>query len=239
MIAVKEEGLVRKSREAWQVEGGEEQRSQVWRNNKWASWRSLFLRLRDDTKTPQGNFRVRCGIQLSSTNIELFKDRLLMNDIFVPHLSLSYPKDTRQPSPLRLTCTTCCRFMRLRAATICQPTKGLKSQPETLRTSHDTWITRNIWCSAPAVLRMIYVHYVSSGILEPDSWSLLLPVSFQLCSRGDARTQTVLKRRCLSWPWGCFRPLCQTRSSASHLTHIEVVNLICRVSHQPDSKQFN
>lgn len=119
-----------------------------------------------------------------------FKDRLLMNDILVPHLSLSYPKDARQPSPPRLTCTTCRRFMRLRDATICQPAEGLKSQPETLRTSLDAWMTQNILCSATVVLRVIYVHYVSSGILEPLSKSFVASIIPALQPRRRTHTNS-------------------------------------------------
>lgn len=58
-------------------------------------------------------------------------------------------------------------------------------------------------------------------------------------SRQHARTPIVFMWERFSQPRGCLRPLCKIWFSTSHLTHIEVVNLICRVNHQPDSKQFN
>lgn len=66
----------------------------------------------------------------------------------------------------------------------------------------------------------------------------MLSVSLQH-SRQHARTPIVFMWERFSEPRGCLRPLCKIWFSTSHLTHIEVVNLICRVNHQPDSKQFN
>lgn len=66
----------------------------------------------------------------------------------------------------------------------------------------------------------------------------MLSISFQH-SRQDARTPIVFMWERFSQPQGSLRPLCKIWFSTSHLTHIEVVNLICRVNHQPDSKQFN
>lgn len=99
-------------------EGGLQNRKsvrQVWRNSNWAEEESV-IRIEGRHERSSGRPQVWNSAQ-RSTHGELLKEIPMTNDIFIAHLSLSYPEDRRQPSSLRLTCTTHCGFIRLRAAT--------------------------------------------------------------------------------------------------------------------------
>lgn len=147
---------------------GEEEKNhcQVWRNNDWAAWRSLLLRLR---KHSSGRLYGKVwNLAQLSQHRELFKG-YHWQIIFLFHICPWATLKTDISLPLwGWLVPLAADLLGWKLLPIVNRPESTKSRPKSLKSRRDI---RIIFYTLPLLcLKWFKVHYVSSGILEPQSY---------------------------------------------------------------------